>query len=106
MATKTILIDDLDGGEAETTIVFAIDGESYSLDLSHPNAEKFHKALAPFVSAATGLKQAHQNEVEAQAAAVDQRAAIRSWAKKKGYEVATRGKIPQEILDAYNKSTR
>lgn len=104
MATKTVLIDDLDGGDADVTIVFAINHESYTLDLSHKNAEKFNKALQPFIEAASGVKQAHQQEVDAEMAAVQQRSAIRAWARKKGYDVNARGKIPQDVIEAYNRN--
>lgn len=104
MASKTVLIDDIDGGEAQVTIVFAINGESYQLDLSQTNANRFHKALKPFIDAAAGLKEAHRNEVDEVAAAVNKRNQIRAWAKKKGYDVAERGKIPKEVLDAFDAS--
>ena len=104
MATQTILIDDIDGSTATQTIIFAINHEPYSLDLNDKNAKKFWEALQPFIDAAKGLKQAHQQEVEAEAAAVTQRQTIRDWARKKGYDVAARGKIPQEVIDAYNST--
>ena len=32
----------------------------------------------------------------------DQNQAIRAWAERKGYEVAPRGRIKQEIVDLYH----
>jgi hypothetical protein len=52
MARRTILIDDLDGGEAAETIAFAIDGMSYEIDLSDGNAKKLREALSPFIASA------------------------------------------------------
>lgn len=101
MATRTVLIDDMDGGDADVTIVFAINGDSYSLDLSHKNADKFYKALEPFVNAARGVKEAKRGEVDAETEAVKRRIVIREWARKKGLEVSSRGKIPQDVLEAY-----
>lgn len=106
MATKTVLIDDLDGGTADVTIVLAINGDSYSLDLSHKNADKFHKAIEPFIHAAKEARQARNHQVDEVAEAVNRRAAIRSWAERKGYEISARGKIPQDILDAYQKTIK
>lgn len=106
MATKTFLVDDLDGGTADVTIVFAIEGESYSLDLSNKNADKFRKALAPYIEAAQNIKESRRNQVDQVAEAVERRQAIRAWAEKKGYEISARGKIPQDILDAYNQTKR
>ena len=46
---QEILIDDLDGGEANETVSFAIDGASYEIDHSDVNAKKLRDALSPFV---------------------------------------------------------
>lgn len=42
--------DDIDGGEAAETVVFALDGKSYEIDLNVANAKKLRKGLAPFVA--------------------------------------------------------
>jgi Lsr2 len=49
---QTLLIDDLDGGEAEGTIRFGLDGAEYEIDLSAGHADALRRALAPYVSAA------------------------------------------------------
>src|SRR6201991_589530 len=49
----TTLIDDLDGKKADRTVEFALDGTSYTIDLSEANAGKLRKALDPFISAGT-----------------------------------------------------
>jgi Lsr2 len=46
------LTDDLDGGEADETISFAIDGTSFEIDLNAKNADRLRGALRPFVEAA------------------------------------------------------
>lgn len=38
------LIDDLDGGEADETVAFAVDGRSYEVDLSAKSAAKLREA--------------------------------------------------------------
>jgi hypothetical protein len=43
------LIDDLDGGPAEATIRFGLEGAEYEIDLSGKNARAFRKQLAPFI---------------------------------------------------------
>ena len=43
---QTLLIDDLDGGEAQTTVRFGLDGTEYEIDLSAKNADALRKALA------------------------------------------------------------
>ena len=46
------LIDDLDGSRADQTIVFALDGQNYAVDLSPTNAQRLRELLAPFVAGA------------------------------------------------------
>ncbi len=48
MARRTIveLTDDLDGGKAEETISFRLDGTGYEIDLSKANADKFRRRSA------------------------------------------------------------
>ena len=51
MAQKVsiILVDDIDGGEADETVAFALDGSGYEIDLSSATAAKLREALAPYI---------------------------------------------------------
>ena len=49
---QVVLVDDLDGGEADATVRFGLDGVEYEIDLSAEHAEALRGALAPFVGAA------------------------------------------------------
>src|SRR5438034_4984630 len=53
MAKRTIqmLVDDVDGTEADETVRFGIDGIQYEIDLSKTNAEKMRGVLARYVEA-------------------------------------------------------
>ena len=105
------LVDDLDGGTAEDTVEFGIDGVSYEIDLSVSNAAKLRDSLADYVSHARkagGRRKAAGPVRRASSggrASVDreQNAAIREWARKNGFNVSDRGRIPAEVLDAYHK---
>lgn len=112
MAQKVLvsLVDDLDGSEAEETVEFGLDGVSYEIDLSSDNAEELRDALAQYVEHARrsgGRKRVGRPAVKApgRSATVDreQNQAIRAWARKNGYEVSDRGRIPSEVVDAYHK---
>jgi hypothetical protein len=46
------LTDDIDGGEADETIFFALNGKNYEIDLNAKNAEKLREAFAPFIEKA------------------------------------------------------
>jgi hypothetical protein len=52
---KTVIVkltDDIDGGDADETVRFALDGKSYEIDLSAANAAKVRDALQPFIAKA------------------------------------------------------
>lgn len=108
MASRTIvqLVDDLDGkeignGEGQT-ISFSFSGVDYSIDLSTKNAEKFEKALQPYLGAATrvGGRRRTSGSSSSNAGAVDPKA-VRAWASSNGYELSSRGRVPAEVVDAY-----
>jgi hypothetical protein len=52
VASKTVveLFDDLDGGRADETVVFSLDGVEYEIDLSTTNAATLRDGLAEFIS--------------------------------------------------------
>jgi hypothetical protein len=115
MAQKVVvsLVDDLDGGQADETIEFGLDGKNYELDLSSKNAEKLRSAISQFVSVArrpTGRRRSGRGGASSAVApstgraSVDreQNQAIREWARKQGLKVSDRGRIPAEVLDAYH----
>jgi hypothetical protein len=108
---QVLLVDDLDGGDADETVTFALDGAAYEIDLSGSNAAKLRDALAPFVGHArrTGRNSSRggsPGRASRGPARVDreQTQAIREWARKNGHAVSERGRIPATILDAYNSS--
>src|SRR6185369_16303218 len=103
MAKRVIheLIDDIDGKPAAESIVFALDGVQYEIDLSATNAAKLRDAVAPFVAAATkigrgGVVATSRGREAVRGRSVtrgdrDQNRAIREWAQAKGIEVSDRG---------------
>ena len=46
---QVVLVDDLDGGTADETVTFSLDGVSYEIDLTHDNAARLRDLLAPYV---------------------------------------------------------
>jgi hypothetical protein len=103
------LVDDLDGGDADETVKFALDGVQYEIDLSNGNANKFRELFAPYVAA--GSRVGRGGVVVGGRAARgrgpaagdrEQNKAIRAWAKKEGRDISDRGRIPQEIVDEYH----
>ncbi|GAA2724422.1 MULTISPECIES: Lsr2 family protein [Streptomyces] len=105
---QVLLVDDLDGGEADETVTFALDGKSYEIDLTTDNADKLREALADYVKAARrtgGRAAAARGKGRAVATAGAQDTAkIRAWAKENGYNVNDRGRVPADIREAYEKA--
>lgn len=106
MATQiqTLLIDDLEGGEAKETVFFAIDGTSYEIDLNDKNARNLREALTPFVSSARraeGTSGRGRKRGAPQRPARDKSSEIRAWAKAHGLNVSERGRIASHIVAQY-----
>ncbi|QCU79630.1 Lsr2 family protein (plasmid) [Citricoccus sp. SGAir0253] len=92
---EVVLIDDLDGSPAKETIPFGLDGRHYEIDLSAANAKQLRSQLRAYVRRARATAPPAQRQ---------QAAAIRQWAKDNGYAVSARGRIHQDIIEAYNKA--
>src|SRR3954471_18144614 len=110
MATKSVtvteFIDDLDGGKADRTVTFAVDGTTYEIDLSKKNASAFDKALKPYAEAARKLrrspaKPAARGSARRRRQTGPDLPAVREWARANGHTVSDRGRVPATILDAY-----
>lgn len=107
------LVDDVDGGQADETVEFALDGVSYQIDLSNENATELREALSGFLPSARragGRKKPGPRPGAARtgsgptSADREQNQAIREWARKRGLKVSDRGRIPADIVDQYHKA--
>jgi alpha-L-fucosidase len=107
MAKKVIvsIVDDLDGETAaDETVEFAIDGVSYEVDLSSNNAQKLRDDLQKWVDAARrvgGKRKPRSAIFHRESTGGEDTAAMRAWARGNGYELANRGRIPFNVIDAY-----
>lgn len=98
---QIILEDDLDGGAAEHTVLFGLDGAEYEIDLSEGNASKLRDALAPFVS--HGRKTGGRRKRGTRQVAADL-SAVRAWAASNGHKVSSRGRIPGPVMEAFQEA--
>ena len=104
---EVVLIDDVDGGHADETVSFALDGVSYEIDLSDKNAKKLRDALAPWTGNARssgGGRGGRRRSSSAGAAKRTDLASVREWARANGYQVSDRGRISAEIQAAFDKA--
>lgn len=107
---KLVLTDDFDGTDAAETVSFSIDQGHYEIELSSENAAKLREALAPFIERARRVAnpargaRGGSGRSRRSAGSRSDTAEIRKWAQDKGYEVSDRGRIPSEIIEAYDNA--
>jgi hypothetical protein len=101
--TQVLFIDDIDGGEAEGTVCFALDGAEYEIDLSTKHSDELRDSLKGYI--------AHARKVGGTArrpgrkpSSVDT-VAIRAWARENGYDIKERGRVPADLVAKYHAAT-
>jgi len=108
MVQRTVvnLVDDIDGGSADETIAFSLQGQSYEIDLSQANARKMLKAMETYTSHArkSGRGRVGARRATSSGAGREQLAAMRQWARENGYAVSDRGRVSLEIQNAYHSA--
>jgi len=105
---QTLFIDDIDGGDAEGTIRFALDGTAYEIDLSSKHSEELRSALGKYVSHARRLGGSARRGTRpagragrAASPAVNT-TEIRNWARENGYDIKDRGRVPADVVAKYH----
>ncbi|KWW97564.1 Lsr2 family protein [Carbonactinospora thermoautotrophica] len=103
---QVILVDDLEGGPADETVSFSLDGVSYEIDLNEANASKLRDALSKYIAAArkVGGRGSARGRGRSSRKTSAKTGEIRAWAKSKGLEVNERGRIPASIVEEYEKA--
>lgn len=101
---QVLLEDDLQGGPADETVTFALDGVTYEIDLNAANAKGLRESLSRYMD--KGRKSSGRGRGRARggrpASATSGRTAeIREWAKKNGHSVSERGRIPSPVIEAF-----
>ncbi len=108
---QTLFIDDIDGGEAEGTVRFALDGTEYEIDLSAEHSDELRSALGKYVTHARKTGSAARRGGRAPGLAG--RAArpalntteVRSWARENGFDIKDRGRVPAELVAKFQAAT-
>jgi hypothetical protein len=99
---QTLLIDDLDGGEADSTVRFGLDGTEYEIDLSVAHSDELRQALGRYLTHARRVGGTAKGAARGRrGAAVVDTAKVREWAKGQGIEVKDRGRVPADIVEQY-----
>lgn len=104
---EVVLLDDLDGSDADESVSFGLDGVNYEIDLSEGNAEALREALARYVGHARRVRgrasRRGTGRVRTAPARVDL-SDVRAWARDSGYQVSDRGRLSSEIMAAYDSA--
>jgi hypothetical protein len=89
------LLDDLDGGQADETVKFAIDLRKV-MDQYLEAGRRIGR-----MSSSGSRRGAARSGGRSLAETRERNQAIRDWAKSKGLEVSDRGRISQDLVDQY-----
>jgi len=98
---ETIVVDDLDGSAADTTIRFGLDGTDYEIDLNEEHANSFRETVQRYIAAARrigGAGRSGRGSSRRKSAGVPNSAQVREWAKSQGLQVKDRGRIPADLV--------
>lgn len=99
---QTLLIDDIDGGEAADTVRFGLDGTDYEIDLSAAHGEELRSALGQYLEHARRAGGTAKSAARSRSGgAVIDTAKVREWAKEQGIEVKDRGRVPAGVVEQY-----
>jgi hypothetical protein len=102
MAQRTVRVDDLDGTtEDARPVTFSLEGVTYDIDLAEPHVEQLRKALSTFIDAARARQKAKPDSRPKLDR--EQLAAIRRWGHANDYEFSDQGRIPNHVMEAYEK---
>jgi hypothetical protein len=112
MAQRTVvhLIDDLDGGVADETLEFGLEGSIYEIDLSSEHANELRDCLVQYVLVARrkttrSAPPIAQRHGAATPPSRNTARAARAWALQQGIDVNERGRVPYGIIDQYLAAT-
>jgi len=100
------LEDDLDGGPADQTVRFGLDGAEYEIDLSASNATAFRARLASYTARARKAGRGLGSRPGRSASSRERSGEIRAWAKDQGIAVSDRGRIPASVIEQYQAAAR
>jgi hypothetical protein len=110
--------DDFDDTPNAEAVVFSVNGDSYEVHLSKKNRAEFLRTLAPYIKVSHKPKAVDGTDAGTSTPVPRQRKAaakpkvsndeVRTWAAEHwgGKPVAERGRIAQDVVNAYLKSKR
>jgi hypothetical protein len=104
---QTLFIDDIDGGDAEGTVRFALDGNEFEIDLNGKHSNELRSTLDKYISHARRVGSAPRRSGARgvrKPSSVDT-VAVRTWARQQGIEIKERGRVPANVVERYQAAT-
>jgi hypothetical protein len=108
---QTLFIDDIDGGAAEGTVRFALDGTEYEIDLNAKHSDELRSAIGKYVTHARKVGGSARRAGRAAgragrgAGSSLNTTEIRNWAREQGYDIKDRGRVPADLVAKYQAAT-
>ncbi|SEE72913.1 Lsr2 protein [Streptomyces sp. 2231.1] len=100
----TVRSDDLTGIESDEvgTHRFSLNGIEYEIDLTPDSYDKLDAALRPFIEKGRKVGRIKvTGRVRRDAPVGPSAEDVRAWARKNGYAVNDRGRVPRELREAF-----
>jgi hypothetical protein len=92
---QTLFIDDIDGGEADGTVRFSLDGTEYEIDLNARHTDELRTTLKSATAGRSGRRASSVDTV-----------VVRAWAREHGYDIKDRGRVPADLVAKYEEAVR
>lgn len=106
MSTKEIRISDLSGEPDAVATHIAFDGDLYEVDLTDDEREEVAHLVGVYLNAGRRIGPVQvagtkQKQREVPETTYDEREEIKRWARKNGFDIAERGRIPKNVMKAW-----
>ena len=100
---QTLFIDDIDGGEADGTVRFSLDGTEFEIDLNSKHSKELRAALDKYIPHArkVGAAGRRSNVRSARKPSALDTVAVRAWARDHGIDIKDRGRVPADVVQQY-----
>lgn len=106
---ETVIIDDLDGSKADTTIRFGLDGTEFEIDLNATHADDLRRTTERYIHAGRKVSSTRRSSRgttrRGRSSSEPSSSEVRDWAKSHGHEVKERGRIPAELVVKFQAAT-
>jgi len=104
---QAVLVDDFDGGAADNTVFFGLDGVNYEIELNIKHVDELAAILEPYIKAGRKVSAPKKagRKTSGKSHGTSDAAAIRVWAEGKGISLRTRGRVPASVVAQYRAAT-